>query len=307
MLGMQAKYPPVAIEIGEGYASAVRLQRGRRRPSLAEWHRVDFPVSPADPEDIGGELFLTDDLRLRLGELASRMGRARKLSLVLPDSAVRTFFIEMENPGVSGKELDDMIRFKLSRLAPINLEGAALAYQRLQAHPGGADFLAVLTSRKMISAYEDFFRSRGIHVGLIENASLAAANLVLPSIAGAGDFAIVRVSYHYFSIGLFLGGELRFGRTRRLGPGEALESIQQELRTISLFAQDKLGSEGVRMVYVHGTELSGNGLIAALARAGFEAHRLELEEYIDLPPDLRGRPDEQGTVLAAAGAAGRSW
>jgi Tfp pilus assembly PilM family ATPase len=306
MLGLQPKFPHVAIEIGEGYASAVRLQRGRSRPSIAEWFRIDFPARPAEPEDIGGALLLDDDLRIRLRDLAEKLGRVRRLSLVLPDAAVRTFFLELENPSATGKELHDMVRFKLSRLVPINLDGAALAYQRLQTGSGAVNFLALLTSRRMISGFEDFFRARGTHLGLIETASLAAANLLTPSLPEAVNFTLVRVGLKHFTIALFLGGQLAFGRTRRLDSPQAAATIQQELRTISLFAQDKLGSAGVQKVYLHGPGLSDNGFSASLAKAGFDAHELDLEDFIDLTPDLRGRLDDQGTILAAAGAATRS-
>jgi len=304
MLGLRAKYPPVAVEIGEGYATAVRVQRGGGRLRLAEWNRVELPLRRASAGDIGGEIELDDDVRLRLGDLLEPLGRLRRLSLVIPDSAVRSFFVELENPAAGGKELRDMITFKLSKLVPINLDGAALAYQRLRAREnGGAHYLAILTSRRISGAYEDFFEARGTHVGLIETAFLASANLFAPVLeAESGDFALLRIGVNYFSLALFLDGKLAFSRTRRRTSG----SIPYELRTLNLFAQDKLGSDGFRKVYLQGPGASDGAVEAALEDAGFNPRRLDLEEVADLPPSLRDRMEEQGTLLAAVGAAGRS-
>ncbi len=306
MIGFRTKYPPVSIEIGDGYASAVRLQRSKGDMSLAEWHRVNFPFRSVEGDDLGAELLLDDDMRLRLGDLADTLGRVKRLSLVLPDTAVRTFFLELENPAATGKELVDMIRFKLSRLVPINLEAAVLAYHRLPGSSGGANYLAVLTSKRMTAGLEDFFSSRGTRLGLIESASLAAANLASPTLENAGDSAVVRVALHYFTINLFLGGELAFGRTRHFAPEQSQTMITHELRTLNLFAQDKLGSEGLKAIYLYGPGIKGNGLLTMLTEAGFDAYALELEKFAELPADLRNRPEDQGTVLAAVGAAGRS-
>ncbi|HUX06770.1 MAG TPA: hypothetical protein VMX35_05595 [Acidobacteriota bacterium] len=306
MFGLRTKYPPASIEIGDGYASAVRLQRSKSELSLAEWHRADFPFRSVKGDDLGAELLLDDDMRLRLGDLADRLGRVKRLSLVLPDTAVRTLFLELENPAATGKELDDMIRFKLSRLVPINLDAATLAYHRLPEHSGGANYLAVLTSKRMTVGLEEFFSSRGTHLGLIESASLAAVNLASQTLESAGDSAIVRVALHYFTINLFLGGELSFGRTRRFAPEQSQTLILQELRTLNLFAQDKLGSEGLRAVFLYGPGFQSNGIMTMLNGAGFDARALDLEEFAELPADLRGRPQDQGTVLAAVGAACRS-
>lgn len=305
MIGLRPKYPHTAIEIGNGYASAVRMHRAGGRLRLAAWKRIELPSRTVSEDDVGGELALDDDIRLRLGDLLEPIGHPKRLSIVLPDSAVRSFFVELENPPSGDRELRDMILFKLSKLTPVNLEGAAIAYQRLGQSEEGIRYLAMITSRKITNAYEDFFESQGIRVGLIETASLAAINLFAGHFReSGGDFAIFRVAGGYFTAALFLGGELAFGRTRRGAISAA--AVAKEARTLTLFAQDKLESEGFSRVYLNGPLATEAEIPAELERAGFEAALLDLEEVVDLPPLLRGSRDEQGTLIAAAGAAGRN-
>ena len=305
MIGLRPKYPHTAIEIGEGYATGVRLQRSGGRLRLAAWKRVELPLRTASEDDVGGELSLDDDFRLRLGDLLEPIGHPKRLSLVLPDSAVRSFFVELENPPSGDRELRNMILFKLSKLTPVNLEGAAIAYQRLGHSEGGIRYLAMITSRKITNSYEDFFESHGTRVGLIETASLAATNLFAKAFEeSGGDFALFRVARGYFTAALFLGGELAFGRTRR--GGFVASAVAKEARTLTLFAQDKLESTGFSRVYLNGPAATDAEIPAELERAGFQAAFLDLEDVMDLPPLLRGSHAEQGTLIAATGAAGRN-
>jgi Tfp pilus assembly PilM family ATPase len=306
MFGLRPKYPPVAVEIGDGYASAVKVQRRRSHPRLLHWHGIDLPYRRAEAEGLGDSLVLDDELRPRFEELIAELGRIKMISIAFPDTAVRTFFLEIENRITSARELREMILFKISKLAPISIEGTALSYQRLRPRDGGGDhYLALLASRRLISSYEDFLARKGIHLGLIESSSLAAANLFESLLSREfGDCALLRIEDNHFNVALFRDGMLIFSRTRIRSKEEDVgRGVTAEMRTLSLFAQDKLGSQGIRMVYVYGPGDAPLNSVAALEAKGFAARRLSLDDIVEVPAELRRQPGEQGALAAAAGSA----
>lgn len=306
MISVRPKYPPVALEIGDGYATAVRVQRRGGRSRVLYWHRVALPRRESEAEGLGEALMLDDELRLPLEDLIMELGKTKAISLALPDTAVRTFFLEIENHIKSDRELRKMILFKITKLAPISVEGTALSYQRLRPREGGGDhYLALLASRKVTASYEQFFAKRGIHLGLVESSSLAAANLFEPVLRRElGDYALLRVELGHFSAALFRDGLLTFSRTRIGSAGESIaDSITAEMRTLSLFAQDKLGSSGIERVFVYGPGDSVGQAADLLESRGFPARVLALDEVADVPSDLLNRIYEQGSLVAAAGSA----
>ena len=302
---LRPNYPPQAVEIGDGYASAVRFQRRRSRPRLVQWHGVDLPRRKAESEGLGEFLLLDDELRHPLEELIAGMDRFRKVSLALPDTAVRSFFLEIENPIASARELRDMILFKITKLAPISVEGTALTYQRLRPRNGGGDhYLAQITSRRLITGYENFFAAKGIQLGLVESSTLASANLFEHQLAkGPLDYALLRVDRAHFNIALFRDGMLTFARTRVHASETGMaQAVAGEMRTLNLFAQDKLGSTGIQIVYVHGP---GAAVESAdlLESKDFPSRLLTLDLVVEIPGDLHVREAAQGALVAAAGAA----
>lgn len=307
MFSLRPSYPPVALEIGEGYATAVRFRRRKEENKLVEWHQAELPPR-AREEQVGEGLVPDEEMQSALAELVGRLGRVKRLSLALPDTAVRSFYLEVENPAAAGRELREMILFKIRKLSPIRPEAAAIAYRRLRASPdGGARYLAQLTSRRMTRGLESFFERRGIHLGLIETASVAAAELFAPALAEeAGDFAMVRVEREHFSVSVFRQGALAFSRTRAGGAGAVTpDAVAHEVRTLNLYSQDKLGSAGMSAAFVHGPGAAAAEVCEKLEAEDFAARRLLLEDAVDVPPELLGRPDEQGKLAAAVGAATR--
>lgn len=308
MLGLRPNYPPIAVEIGEGYATALRLQKRGPVAKLVEWERVDLPVRQAPDESLGGAFTLDEQFRIALEDLLERFGKIRRLSLVIPDIAVRSFFIELENPAGTRKELRDMILFKIKKLTPVNLEGVTLAYQRLRSrNSGGEHYLAVLASKRLTGGYGRFFEGRGIHLGLVENASIASVNLfepILEEAAGEGDLATLRIGSSHFTVGLFRNGALAFSRTRLFSPEDREHSIEHEVRTLGLYAQDKLESPGISNVFILCTG-ADEVVSDSLSRAGFNTRTLMLEDVVSLPSSVLDQPELQGMLTAAAGAAAR--
>lgn len=311
MLGLRPKFPPTAVALGDGYATVVRLQRRGPRPKLAEWSKLELPLPAAGTDEFGEHLMPTEELRLRLDDLIAGIGKARRFSLVLPDSGVRSFFIELETAPASPRELRDIVMFKISKLASIEPEAAAVAYQRLRSRRGGGGhYIALLASKRMIAGYEGYFARRGAHLGNIENATLAVTNLFEPLLrsgADGEDFALARVERRHFSIALFREGVLTFIRTRNNNTeADIPAAVRQEMRVINLFAQDKLGSSGVKTVFIQGSASAAPEAAEQLRADGFRTTNLSLEELIDLPPLLRGRWEEQEIITTAIGAAARS-
>lgn len=312
MFNLRAVTPPVAIEIGEGYASAVRVNRKGAGIELAAYKLVKLPEVKRSGDRQWSGFTMDERFAPAIEELLDWIGKTKRISIAMPDLASRTFFLEIENQGVSGNELRDIILFKIQKFAPISGEGTALAYKLLRPRTGGGGhYLAVITSRSLTSSYERFFSAKGAHLGRIETASLTSLDLFFPYIrrvaGGKGDFVIIRIANGYFTVSLFNHySELTFSRTRTtLSAQESPSQIAHEIKTLSLFSQDKLGGSTVDTAFLYGPGESVEETKELLERSGITAQTLSLGDVVDVPNELLYQPDDEGRVVAAVAVASR--
>lgn len=312
MLNLGAVTPPVAMEIGEGYASAVRVNRKGSGIELAGYKLVKLPEIKRSGDRQWSGFIMDERFVPAMEELLDWIGKAKRISIAMPDLASRTFFLEIENPGVSGMELRDIILFKIQKFAPISGEGTALAYKQLRPRAGGGGhYLAVITSRSLTSSYERFFSTRGTHLGRIETASLVSLDLFFPYIRkiadGRGDFVIIRIANGHFTVALFNHlFELTFCRTRTAQSTQELPGqITHEIKTLSLFSQDKLGGSTVNTAFLYGPGESIEETKELLSQSGSSVSTLSLGDVADLPNELLYRPEDEGRIVAAVAVAAR--
>jgi hypothetical protein len=93
MFSLHAKNPPVAIEIGEGYAGAVKVQQRGPKSSLLEYKIVDLPYRRQTEKVLWADFKMDERFQEGIEELSDWIGRTKKLSIVLPDTSVKTFYI----------------------------------------------------------------------------------------------------------------------------------------------------------------------------------------------------------------------
>lgn len=311
MNNIKAKNPPVALEIGEGYASAVRVNQRAGRPALLEYTSTRLPWRQRESDSLWADFKLDERFQEGILELSDWIGRTRRLAVALPDTATKSFVLDLENETSSARELRDVLIFKIQKFAPISGENTALAWQKLRAAAGdGAAYLALIASRSLTASYERFFAARGTQVGCIESSSLAVLDLFLPrlrsSIDHGGNFAVVRIESGHFNVIVLNDFRLVFSRTRTVRAEEAMPAqIAQELKVLSLYVEDQLKGHGFDTAFCYGPGPALDETLVHLDQQGRDARRLCLADIMEIPGQLRARPTDEGRIVGAVALAAR--
>lgn len=307
MFNLKAKNPPVCLEIGEGYASAVKIQNRGSNCSLVDYHQIRLPFRAEQEKRDWNDFRMDENFQEGIKDMMDWLGKTKKLSLVLPDSATRSFMLEIENEGANQKELRDIIMFKIQKFAPISSEGTSLAYKKLTARKGDhANYLALISSKTVTGTWERFFAQAGTHIGRIETASLAVVDRFASVLSGEEDCAMVRVGSRYFTVTIFHNNKLSFARSRFFNSSAAASSaVLRELNTLNLFVKDKLGHDGFEKVFIYGPGEGIDDTENLLTQSNYGVETLSLTKVMDVPNQLLHRPMDEGRIIAAASVASR--
>src|SRR6266550_4709286 len=159
---LQDPPPVMAFEISEAGIAAARIG-ARAELDFQPLRPGTLTVSPikenvADPDEF------VRTVRLLAG---TQVARKRK------DVAVLDFDHFPKDP----KEQSSLIRFRLKRSVPFDVESAAMSYYAQSPAGGKLDVVVVMTPLEIVSRYEAPFRTAGLNPGLVTTSSLAVLEL----------------------------------------------------------------------------------------------------------------------------------
>jgi len=199
--------------------------------------------------------------------VVDRIGRPRKVALVVPDLATRVSLVRFDQMPSSREDLDQLIRWQVKKSAPFPIEEASLTWTPgSQAIDGGHEFVVALARRDVIREYESACESAGLHAGLVDLSTFSVVNCYL---AGGrvptGDWLVVQVRSDYTSIAIMRGGDVIFFRNKGEGEGDTLADLVHQT---TMYYQDRLSGQGFTRVLVGGTGRLGGDL--EMARRGLE-------------------------------------
>jgi type IV pilus assembly protein PilM len=199
--------------------------------------------------------------------VTDRIGRPRKVALVIPDLATRVSLVRFDQVPASREDLDQLIRWQVKKSAPFPIEDASLTWTAgSQSIEGGHEFVVALARQDVIREYESACESAGLHAGLVDLSTFSVVNCYL---AGGrvptGDWLVVQVRSDYTSIAIMRGGDVIFFRNKGEGEGDALADLVHQT---TMYYQDRLSGQGFTRVLVGGTGRPGGDL--EMARRGLE-------------------------------------
>jgi Tfp pilus assembly PilM family ATPase len=210
--------------------------------------------------------------------VVDRIGRPRKVALVIPDLATRVSLVRFDQVPASREDLDQLIRWQVKKSAPFPIEDASLTWTPgSQSIEGGHEFVVALARQDVIREYESACESAGLHAGLVDLSTFSVVNCYL---AGGrvptGDWLVVQVRSDYTSIAIMRGGDVIFFRNKGEGEGDALADLVHQT---TMYYQDRLSGQGFTRVLVGGTGRPGGDL--EMARRGLEERLAVPVETID--------------------------
>jgi type IV pilus assembly protein PilM len=207
------------------------------------WRPLDPEVLAVSP--VRDNVVRPDVLAAEVRELAPGNGsrKRRRAALILPDYSVRVLVLDFDAFPSDPKEQASLIRFRLRRSLPFDVDTAASSYHvQPRAARQGADVVVAVAPLEIVARYEAPFRSLGFQVGWVTTSMLAALELVPAS----GIRLLAKRSGAVLSLAVTDGGAVRLLRTIELASEEAAETLSH-LYPTAAFVEDQMGARPERL------------------------------------------------------------
>ncbi len=236
---LQDPPPGMAFEITEAGIAAARI--GSR--AELEFHPLKpgtIAVSPVkenvvDPDDFARAV------RALAGTQAAR--RRKDVALILPDFSARISVLDFDSFPADAKDQLSLIRFRLKRSVPFDVESAAVSYWPHQASHKQTDVVVVMAPLEIVARYEAPFRAAGMNPGLVTTSSLAALELA----PEAGLSVLAKLTGHTLTVLVREKSALKLVRCLEL-PAADLGEIGAVLAPTLVFVEDNLGRAAERLI-----------------------------------------------------------
>ena len=229
--------PAMAFEITEAGIAAARIGV-----------RTEFEYMPLKPgvlavSPLKENVVDADAFSLAVRELAgTQTGRRRRdVALIVPDFSARISVLDFDSFPSDAKEQLSLIRFRLKRSVPFDVDSAAVSYW---AQPAGKriDVVVAMAPVEIVTRYEAPFRAAGMNPGLVTPSSVAALELA----PEAGLSAIAKLSGHVLTVLVRDKGALKLVRCLEL-QSAALEDIAAVLIPTFVYMEDNLGGRAEKL------------------------------------------------------------
>ena len=208
-----------------------------------------------------------DTVQETLGNLNSR---SRDVIAVLPDAAVRVMLLDFETLPANRTEAESVVRFRLKKSLPFDLDKAKISYHA-QPAVSGLKVVAAGALASVIEDYESVFREAGYSPGIVMPSMLAAL--------GAADAdrptLVVKVDARTTSIAILDKNQLLLFRTLENPRGVTIsgEQLAEEVYPSVVFFQDTYHLN-IEHIFVAGLSDAGGAVPALRAQTGAEVTEL---------------------------------
>jgi type IV pilus assembly protein PilM len=169
-------HPPLAIEISTERVTLVRWSRSGALEDLAvEALRPGVLAPSAVEANIVDLAALKSGVESVCKRLLVREGDA---ALLLPDPVIRVFVQHFEDFPRSSAEAQPLLRWRLRKSVPFDLEEMLVSYTRQAPRENGVNVVTALARLPIVREYEDVVRASKLRPGVVLSSAIAAVALV---------------------------------------------------------------------------------------------------------------------------------
>jgi type IV pilus assembly protein PilM len=134
--------------------------------------------------------------------------KTRDVVAILPDASVRVVLLEFETLPEKRAEADSVLRFRLKKGLPFDVEKASVSYSVTRAN-GSVRAVAAVVLRSVLDEYEGIFRALGYSPGVVVPSTLAA----LGNVDTADATLVIKADAATTTLSIVGGGDLLLFRT----------------------------------------------------------------------------------------------
>jgi type IV pilus assembly protein PilM len=231
--------PKLACEITPDGVIAAR-QQGEQQATMSF-----VPLQAGIVKPGLGEANFTDQsavvlaLQKALGEVAPR---EKQLTLVVPDAAVRVVMVDFDALPAKAQEALPIVRFRLRKLMPFEVDDAAVSYQVMRQgqgeEHGQTHVLVTVMPAAVRDEYEGAVRAAGFEPGVVLPSTLAALAALTTSEAAL----VVNRNGLSLTTAITAGDELLLHRTQELPVDSQFhqEEVVQSVSVARAYFEDTL-------------------------------------------------------------------
>jgi len=269
----------MAFEITEAGIAAARIG-ARAELEFQPLKSGTLSVSPLKENVVDA-----DDFSAAVRALAeTQAARRRKdVALILPDFSARISVLDFDSFPSDAKEQGALIRFRLKRSVPFDVESAAMSYWVQTAASKKVEVVVVMAPIEIVARYEAPFRAAGMNPGLVTTSSIAALELAPES----GLSVVAKITGRVLTVLVRDKTTLKLARCLEL-PSAELEDIETVLVPTFVYVEDNLGGRPEKLM------LCGFGARADEAERRFQA---ELGVTVEPLRSPLGTPGENNAGL----------
>jgi type IV pilus assembly protein PilM len=242
--------PEVAVEIASGHVSAARLEMRGSQPAVSDHASEPLPPGALVPSLTAANVHDRAAIEATLGRVLDRLGRPRRIGLVVPDVIAKVSLLRFEKVPPRAQDLDQLVRWQVRKTAPFPIEEGQVTYVSGIVAPDGQDFIVSVARRAVIEEYEGLCAAAGAHAGIVD---LATFNVINAVIAGTrapdGDWLLVNIAADFASIAIVRGADLIFFRNRG---GEGDGTLADLVHQTAMYYEDRLSGGGFTRVILAG-------------------------------------------------------
>jgi type IV pilus assembly protein PilM len=169
-------HPPVALEIAVDRIAGVRFHRNGTLDGFAI---ENLPAGALVPSAIETNLVNTTAIKSAVSSVCSRLGaKDEDAALLLPDPVIRVFVQHFDDFPRSAAEAIPMLRWKLKKSVPFEVDETLLSYMRQAPRADGVDVVTGIARLRIIREYESLVDLLGLRPGVVVSSTLAAITLL---------------------------------------------------------------------------------------------------------------------------------
>lgn len=265
---------------GEAVMAFAPLSAGAVTPGLG----VAANVAANQESNFTNQPAVVAALRQALNDVSAR---EKQLTLVIPDAAVRVLLMDFDTLPTKQQEALPIVRFRLKKLAPFEVDDAAVSYQvmreKKEAGQTQLRVLATVMPAAVRAEYEGAVRAAGYEPGVLMPSTLAS----LASLPADGAALVINHNGPSLTTAITQGGELLLHRTLELPTGDELnhDELASAVSVAVAYFEDTLKQKPRVLNYVgpggaqEFTRVLGPALLDALTTYG-----LQIRDLVSGPP-----------------------
>ena len=160
------------------------------------------------------------------------------MTLIVPDTSVRVFVLDFDSLPAKAIETVPVLRFRLRKMVPFDVEHAAVSYQMLVQEQGNVKVLATVMPGPALAEYEAVVRAAGYEPGAVLPSSLAA----LAALDSLEPILAANLTAQALTTSITSGQNLLLFRTVELpeDPVPRLYEVQRSIAVAAAYYEDKL-------------------------------------------------------------------